>query len=85
MQLPIIEENIPLTVHGFNSSKNIVTKSVRVKLKIGKNVFTHDAICVENTKASFYVSCIGEIVSAFESRGFKLADKQTFIFKMFRK
>ena len=75
MQLPIMEENIPLTVHGFNSSKNIITKSVQVKLKIGKNVFTHNAICVENTKASFSVSRMGEIISAFESRGFKLADK----------
>ena len=74
LDLPVIQENVPLVVHGFNSSKRIVTKVVSLQLKIGDEIFTHEAICVKGIRTSFNVDGIGKIVSAFEDNGFRLAD-----------
>ena len=74
LDLPIIQENVPLVVHGFNASKRIVTKVVSLQLKIGQEIFAHEAICVKGIRTSFNVDGIGKIVSAFEDNGFRLAD-----------
>ena len=74
MQLPIINDKVPLTIHGFNASKNIITKSVKINLKVGSNVFTHTAICVDGIRTKFSVEGVGQIVESFESSGFKMAD-----------
>ena len=74
LDLPIVKENVPLVIHGFNSSRKINTKIVRLKLKLGTQIFSHDVICVTNIRTTFRVEGIGKIISDFEQKGFQMAD-----------
>ena len=74
LHLPVITQNIPLVIHGFNSSKNIQTKLVEINLKIGEKIFSLKAMCIDDIKTKFPINGIGPIVSAFQQKGFKMAD-----------
>ena len=76
LNLPIIEKNILLNVHGFNSSKRVRTKKVSLQLKFGAQIFKHTALCVDNIRTKFEITDLGEVVSQFESRGYSLADSE---------
>ena len=74
LNLPVVRENVPLVIHGFNSSRKLRTKIVRFNLKLGENNFSHDAVCIEKIRTNFRVDGIGEVVAAFEQSGYTLAD-----------
>ena len=74
--LPIMDQNIILTVHGFNSSKQVRTKKVAFTLKFGSKTFRHTALCVDNIRTKFSIAGLGKIVSEFVSQGFNLADNE---------
>ena len=74
LELPVIENNVPLRIHGFNSSRTIRTKIVDLKLKVGSQIFNHQAICVNSVRTKFSVDGLGPIIESFKSKGYKLAD-----------
>ena len=72
--LPVVKDNVPLNVHGFNSSKRVYTKIVRLALKLGENTFTQNVICIDPIRTRFNVDGIGEVVEAFSEKGYDIAD-----------
>ena len=75
LDLPIVKSQVPLKVHGFNSSKMIYTKIVRIKLLIGSKEFDHDAICIDNIRTQFSTEGIKPVIDEFTSKGYALADE----------
>ena len=75
LKLPIIKSGAPLTVHGFNSSRTMHTDSVKLKLTVGDQTYSHTAVCVDKIPTNFNAHGIGKVVDAFRSLGYKLADK----------
>ena len=51
----ILEENIPLTIQGFNTNQRINTKKVLLKIVISGQVSEIPAICVDRIKTRFKV------------------------------
>ena len=76
LNLPIIENNILLNVHGFNSTKRVRTKKVSLQLKFGSQVFNHTALCVDKIRTKFSITELGRVVSQFESLGHNMADSE---------
>ena len=74
--LEIVKENVPLTIHGFNSSRKLGTKIVKIKIKFGDKTFEHEAICIDYIKTQFRVDGIQNVVSNFKNKGFNIADSQ---------
>ena len=72
--LPVVKDNVPLNVHGFNSSKRIYTKVVKLTLKLGNNTFTQNVICIDPIRTKFNVDGVGEVVDAFLEKGYDIAD-----------
>lgn len=75
LKSPVIRESLSLTVHGFNSSKNIDTKVVEIPLLIGKNKFNVNAIVTVKLSTKFKIDGLREIVDKFKSCGYEIADK----------
>ena len=73
--LKIIDENVSLTIHGFNSSRKLNTKLVQLKIKIGSKVFDHEAICIDTISTKFCADGIHDVISGFKEKGYTIADK----------
>ena len=78
LNLPVIEENLPITIRGFNSNKNIDTKLVAIKITIGENTFSHNAICVDTLRTKFSIDGLNDVVSSFVKKGYSIADANFF-------
>ena len=74
--LPIVKDNVPLVIRGFNSSKRLNTKIVKMKLKFGSSIFSHDVICVDDIRTRFKIDGMGEIISEFTEKGYDIADSE---------
>lgn len=75
LNLRVLSTNVPLTIHGFNSSKELITKTVNVPLLIDGVVFNIEAICIDKIKTKFNINNIGRVVRAFIDKGYRIADK----------
>jgi hypothetical protein len=73
--LSVVEKQISLTVHGFNSSKNVLTSIVRVPLLFGEKFVTINAICIPSIRIKIRVSKLDEVSSLFLNKGYTLADE----------
>ena len=73
--LPVVRDNVPLTIHGFNTSKTILTKLVRLIVKIGDTCFNLDAISVDGIRTKFSTTNIDKVIKEFKNKGYNIADK----------
>ena len=73
--LQIVDENISLTINGFNSSRHTMTSLVEVPLRTGSKEHVINAVIVPSIDIQFVIDNLQEIVGGFISRGFKLADE----------
>ena len=73
--LPVETRNVPLNIRGINSVRQIKTKIVKLRMKIGDTTFNHKAICIPQIKTRFNANGVGEIVSSFVDKGYVMADK----------
>ena len=76
LNLPVIESNVELKIHGFNSSKSVTTNTVKVTWELNGKEVTMEAICMDHIRTKFCVDGIGRIVKEFKEKGYKLADKE---------
>ena len=74
LDLPVITDNIALTIHGFNTSRKVSTKLVKLNLKLGNQVFPHEAICIDDIRTQFSVDGVGKLVKKFQDKGYTMAD-----------
>ena len=65
-----------MSIRGFNSTKQITTRIVKITIKIGTKIFSHDVICVDRIRTEFNVDGMGEIFSGFSQKGYQIADKE---------
>ena len=75
LNLDIISESVPMSIHGFNEVKNIVTQIVDLPIKIGKRVHHIEAIVLDEIKTKFNVNKMHTVVQEFVNKGYKIADK----------
>ncbi|XP_068234742.1 uncharacterized protein [Palaemon carinicauda] len=74
--LKVLKERVHLTVNGFNSSKQYVTKLVEVEVEIGKERFKIEALCVPSIDINLKLPQLSRITTAFIEKGYVLADNQ---------
>ena len=74
LNLPVINDNVPLTIRGFNSNKNINTKLVGINLTVGGNTYSHNGICVDTLRTKFSTDGLSDVVSTFVQKGYSIAD-----------
>ena len=72
--LPVVRDRVPLTIHGFNTSKTILTKLVRLDVKIGDKCFNVDAIAVDGIRTKFNITNLNRVITEFKNKGYKIAD-----------
>ena len=75
LNLPVVQTNFPLTIHGFNSSKTIKTNLVEIYLKVGEKYFSHNAICINSIRTEFEIDGLNSVVTKFVGNGYVIADK----------
>ena len=73
-KFPVVRDHVNITIRGFNSSKRITTKIVRISLTFGEKTFSQDVICVDEIRTQFRSDGMGELVSAFSEKGYSIAD-----------
>ena len=73
-KFPVVEDNVNLTIHGFNSSKNIKTKVVNIDLKFGDKTFNIEAISIPKIRTLVKLPKLGKLAESFIDKGYKLAD-----------
>ena len=71
----VINSNVKLTVHGFNSPKDYLTKTVEVPIKIGDQFFSIIALLVPQININMKFPLIGKIVETMQSKNMVFADK----------
>ena len=71
----VIRKNYQVIVYGFNTSKEYSTKIVKFKIRLGKQCYSIEAICVPSIEVSLKLPCIGRIVTGFMDKGYKMADE----------
>ena len=74
-KFPTIESNVPLKIHGFNSTKSIDTKNVKMTFKLGNNITKIPAICIDKIKTKFTINNVDTNIAAFSEKGYELADR----------
>ena len=72
--LEVLDDNLPLNIHGFLSSKNVLSKLVRFGLIIAGKTVDIEAICIEKITTKFNTGNIEQIVDSFKTKGYEFAD-----------
>ena len=75
LELEIVEENLPLVINGFNSSKNLATSMVKVPMSFGNKVYEVPAITVPAISVTLNLPKLGIVASKLMECGYALADK----------
>ena len=70
----VIEENVKITVRGFNSSKVYNSKIVEVKLGLSERLETVQAVCIPAINIRLELPGLSRLVKNIKSQGHKLAD-----------
>ena len=74
LNLKIIKSNFPLTVNGFNTSKEYKTNIVEAELYYGNKSCRVEAICVPSIRTKLKLPGLGKLVGHCQEKGFTLAD-----------
>ena len=69
------EDHVQLKIHGFNSSKTVNTKVVRVPLSLPDGTVFIDAVVIPKINVKLTNDSLEEIVNDFSSKGYTMADK----------
>ena len=75
LKLPVLNPDVPLKIHGFNSSKSFRTKIVKVPIQIAENHYSIEAVCVDNIKTKFQIEQLSPVIKEFERKHFEIADE----------
>ena len=74
LNFPILEKEVFLRIHGFNTSTKYKTKIAQIQIKIGTKWYEIEAICKDELKTEFRIPNLTEITEKLEEKGYKLAD-----------
>ena len=76
LNLKIIEKNLQLNIHGFNTEKQVKTNIVEVPIKINGKINLIKAIVLPAINVSLECTNVNVISEAFINKGYSLADAQ---------
>lgn len=76
LKLKVIDDNVKLTVNGFNTSKQYITNLVEAKIKFGDKEHIINALCIPSINMSLNLPKLSKVVSGFLHKGYKLADEK---------
>ena len=71
----VVRKNVQIDINGFNSSKRISTKIVKVPFVIGNKTYEQDVICIDQIRTKFCVDGVGKLVTAFLRLGLIFSQK----------
>jgi len=74
-EFKILDENYSVIVNGFNSSKEYITKLIKIDIVLGGKIYKINAICVPQIPIKILLPDLGKVVSKFKKLGFKLANE----------
>lgn len=74
LSLPVLSENLSITIHGFNESKKYSTMEVEVPLTFKNSVHKIRAIVIPEIRTQLNVRGLGKIVAGFRAKNYVLAD-----------
>ena len=69
-KLDVIDTNVKLKVNGFNASKVYFTKSVKVKLVIGSEIYEVKALCIPSIQIVLGLPGLKRVVDVFSNKGY---------------
>ena len=72
--LKVLKKNVNLTVNGFNSSKQYITKLVEVNVEVGDMKYKVEALCVPSIDINLKLPQLSRITKTFIEKGYVLAD-----------
>ena len=72
LNFKVLNPKFTLNVHGFNTSRSIITKVVEVPLFEGR--YAVPAICVPDIRTSIHLPGLSRIAKSFQGKGYILAD-----------
>ncbi|XP_068203563.1 uncharacterized protein [Palaemon carinicauda] len=75
MKFPVLAKNVYMTIHGFNSTRDLVTDIVNVPLKLGREWHSIEAVVVPSIDIELKLEGLNVIVKEFQDRHYILADK----------
>lgn len=70
LSLPILSDNLSITIHGFNESKKYSTVEVEVPLTFKNSVHTIRAIVIPKIRTQLHVRGLGKIVANFRAKNY---------------
>lgn len=74
LAIPLSPRNLYLTIHGFNSSRQIDTKLIEIPLLVGEKSFNINAIVVDKLTTKFKIDGLQNVVNKFRACGYDVAD-----------
>ena len=75
MEFPVVKSGVPLTIHGFNSSRTIITKVVEFHIEVAEKTHLIEAVCIDQINTKFKATGMRHIVSKFTQGGHEIADQ----------
>ena len=72
--LESVKENVKLSINGFNSVRNIMTRIVNVPLRVNDHVYVLESVVVPSLDISLTVPDLEVLVEGFKSKGYQLGD-----------
>ena len=73
--LEVLENDLPLIINGFNSSKRFKTTLVKVPVYIGNSLQEINAVTVSEISIMLKLNKLGIVAAGFKERGYILADR----------
>ena len=73
--LPVVKDNVELVIHGFNSSKTIKSKIVKVPITCNSKVTYIECVVLPEINITLKISNLNDIVNTFLFKGYTLADR----------
>ena len=74
LKLPVMQTNVPITIHGFNCEKTIVTCIVELPVAVEKEILQLQAIVIPSIDINLKIRNLKLIVEECKLKGYLLAD-----------
>ena len=74
--LKVLNNNVGLDIHGFNTTKTVETKRVLVPLRVGNETVNIEALCMPEIRTKLSIDGLDKIINSFLCKGYSLADKE---------
>ena len=79
LNLPAVQSNVTMSIHGFNAKKSVTTNIVSVPLVVGDCSVEILAVVVPSIDVKIHIPDLPLIARAFTDKGYNMADKDSIL------